>query len=194
MESWSIVADCFAGAANEDFDCNIMIDITIIMMINRQVSWRGWRANLHIWRSFKRKLLSKVMHENATYASISSCQLTSSQLIQSALDWGKTNTNTNTAYGYCNFSALHIGVKLLQEVLDRELVSSQLRLQVATIIITSWSSSSPLLNCPTRQSLLLFIGSLHRLSIFPCPDDKEIQLCATKLQTREKLEGFWQIN
>ena len=29
-------------------------------------------------------------------------------------------------------------------------------------------------NCPTRQSLLLFIRSLHRLSRIPYPDNKEI--------------------
>ena len=32
-------------------------------------------------------------------------------------------------------------------------------------------TGSVLVNCPTRQSLLLFIGSLHR---FPYPDNKEI--------------------
>ena len=31
-----------------------------------------------------------------------------------------------------------------------------------------------LVNCPTRQSLLLSIGSLHWLSRFPNPDNKEI--------------------
>ena len=31
-----------------------------------------------------------------------------------------------------------------------------------------------LFNCPTRQSLLLFIGSLHWLSRFPYPDNEEI--------------------
>ena len=42
-----------------------------------------------------------------------------------------------------------------------------------------------LVNCPTRQSLLLLIGSLHWLiDWFPLPDNKEIeyswQLCATR--------------
>ena len=36
------------------------------------------------------------------------------------------------------------------------------------------NASTIIVNCPTRQSLLLFIGSLHWLSRFPYPDNKEI--------------------
>ena len=40
-----------------------------------------------------------------------------------------------------------------------------------TLVVLKMASRVLLVNCPTRQSLLLFIGSLHR---FPYSDNKEI--------------------
>ena len=50
---------------------------------------------------------------------------------------------------------------------------SQQHAAAQPVLAVSWTtrSTSYLVNCPTRQSLLLSIGSLHR---FPYPDNKEV--------------------
>ena len=52
-----------------------------------------------------------------------------------------------------------------------------LKLKILVSKLVPWdleATRTDLVNCPTRQSLLLSIGSLHWLSRFPYPDNKEI--------------------